>query len=916
MPPSKSARKQALTFARLAAYDDILTDALVDHTFYWTSIPKNRPSYHASRGIKQDEITKIIQRHVIIDENIKVAEQKLLATDGLKKFSRSLATPKEKEDFADHLRRYLAIYLPDCPFEVNATNRYTIFTHEASVTARRPISKNETIKGLCGIQVVITPEEEAQLSLRKKDFSLVVSSRNKCTSLFMGPARFANHDCGANARLKTAGQAGMEVQALRDIDIGEEITVTYGDNYFGESNCECLCRTCELRRVNGWAAAGREDGDAPLEKSIEEDAAPYSLRRRRRDESASRAISRTPSVTPDIRPRIRKSKSKMHLSTLDRASTTDSSTAEATGALLKRKRDDPELLATPPETPAKKQKTGHVESLEPAVRALNSPPASSASSQASRQSSVFEGGDSTDPHLSDVTSPEASSPDIDTDHPKQPDDQVPAAVAVERNSAPVIHSPKPLHANRPIQLLKQEDDSSIAPNPETIAPPRDRTAMLSISALLSSSPSDFGSDTGNFKVVSPLMPPPPRPAGDSPCAPSSQTSTSALESGLESGPITPTEASQAGDKLEVLEQIATEHAVALEKLRASQAQTQVNTVTGAVESTGEPDTTSAAPKPGVAAPTRKKRRGPRRSSVAAAADADNGPSSPPAKQRIPGDYTLTPVLLSEPMTAWVHCINCGTAFVQRDAYYTRASCPRCERHSILYGYVWPKTQSDGPHDTEERVLDHRTVHRFLGPEDEARARGKAPPAWIAKRAAAEAARAAAAANKSTGVPARKMSNRGTPSFGPTSLWAKTTAKSTTEPAGGKLQFKVSKTSATSSAIKKTANASGSTNIRKTIAARAAASMLMMKGDGDDVSHISTPPRASRATTVETETETEGDNDDSGDFDDTDADGDEYTEKKVYGVRRSIEAVDAASQCVRRSGRACKATVKATSVTPA
>lgn len=30
MPP-KSAKKQPLTFAQLAAYDDILTDALVDH---------------------------------------------------------------------------------------------------------------------------------------------------------------------------------------------------------------------------------------------------------------------------------------------------------------------------------------------------------------------------------------------------------------------------------------------------------------------------------------------------------------------------------------------------------------------------------------------------------------------------------------------------------------------------------------------------------------------------------------------------------------------------------------------------------------------------------------------------------------------------------------------------------------------
>lgn len=97
-------------------------------------------------------------------------------------------------------------------------------------------------------------------------------------------------------------------------------------------------------------------------------------------------------------------------------------------------------------------------------------------------------------------------------------------------------------------------------------------------------------------------------------------------------------------------------------------------------------------------------------------------ASPPARSRIPGDYTLTPLLLSEPEMAWIHCTNCNTAFVQQNAYYTRSSCPRCERHSKLYGYIWPKTDAAGPRDKEERVLDHRTVHRFLDPYDEAKVR--------------------------------------------------------------------------------------------------------------------------------------------------------------------------------------------------
>jgi len=90
--------------------------------------------------------------------------------------------------------------------------------------------------------------------------------------------------------------------------------------------------------------------------------------------------------------------------------------------------------------------------------------------------------------------------------------------------------------------------------------------------------------------------------------------------------------------------------------------------------------------------------------------------------RIPGDYVLTPALLAHPTSAWINCKICEEPFVQEDAYFTRSSCPRCERHSKLYGYMWPKTDKEGKNDTEERVLDHRTVHRFIKPEEEKSAR--------------------------------------------------------------------------------------------------------------------------------------------------------------------------------------------------
>jgi hypothetical protein len=84
-----------------------------------------------------------------------------------------------------------------------------------------------------------------------------------------GPVRFANHDCKANARLVTTGSTGMKIVATRDIEIGEEITVTYDDDYFGEGNCECLCRTCEDCCRNGWRSEDQIDSNCSAKGSPE-----------------------------------------------------------------------------------------------------------------------------------------------------------------------------------------------------------------------------------------------------------------------------------------------------------------------------------------------------------------------------------------------------------------------------------------------------------------------------------------------------------------------------------------------------------------------------------------------------------------------------------------------------------------------
>jgi histone-lysine N-methyltransferase SUV420H len=506
----------------------------------------------------------------------------------------------------------MRIYLPDCPWEVNTTNRYTIVTHEASVTARRYIKRNESVKYLAGIQVSITPEEEKEIAVRKKDFSLVVSSRSKCTSLFMGPARFANHDCNANAKLMTTSNAGIEIIATRPIEVGEEITVTYGESYFGEDNCECLCKTCEEELRNGWAP---EDGTVAVKTSIEEDKPDsYSLRRRRRDESIGGASSRAASVTPDMRPRISRARAKSSRLGLGRdSSAVDSPAPDGQPRGTKRSSD---AIASPPITPAKKAKYQ-----------IDQPPIELAVSRGSSVSGSISSSNG------DVAETDATSP--------------------EKSPEPVLQTPEKFTS----QALARNSGSQDFGLHPTLMPvsPQSLDGGSPQKQSLAVATKDTGSKMVNLSAMS---------------------INSILNSPLKEEP----------------QQEVAPIAISIET---------VEDVDAMATTTDE---------------TPKRRKYQRRVFIKQ--------TTPPARLRTPGDYLLTPLLLSEPEMAWIQCTVCPTYFVQQNAYYTRSSCPRCERHSKLYGYVWPKTDRAGPSDKEQRILDHRIIHRFLDPDDERRVRGR------------------------------------------------------------------------------------------------------------------------------------------------------------------------------------------------
>ncbi|KAI4257259.1 MAG: hypothetical protein L6R42_005777 [Xanthoria sp. 1 TBL-2021] len=674
VPPKK------LTLSQLASYDDILTDALVDHVrpqlvsaskegpanltqvYFWTTIRKNRSKYNIARGISEDDVTNILLHQVIVEKDVQKAEASLLQLPGLRKFHSALKSDREKEDFRRHMRKYISIWLPDCPFEVSTTNRYTIITHEAAVTARREIKKGETVKYLVGNLVAMTPEEEKDLGLTRRDFSIVMSSRKRTPSIFLGPARFANHDCKANARLVTCGSEGMQIVAAREIGIGEEITVTYGDNYFGEGNCECLCRTCEETGCGAWSGPATHGLETPPLTDEVEVSGLYALRTSTRKRSRVSEMSETQSSTLENQsPRTsRKSKA---------SETQSTSVAEPSGGLRrsgkKRTRMEEESLSTGSEA-GEKFSSKRLKSL----------------------------------------ASQARSPRRIQNHEKR----VPGSLKVEYK-APAL-SLSELQGNN--QHSARGSSTSISPMADAIfdelsaalkrKPSKAKgVTKLKIPRDSENTAEGMVDDDKRLELVAPTVPSTPNGLGGSMRGRSQPTDTPTSSSDQDflfdsSKPPVSSPATTPSEDIPGLKStMASERGMGDSDEELSELDPEVEL----------DDSTMT-----IVEKTPRCEKAAKSSKILPTIEVED------ASLRVPGDYTRTALLLGEKYSRWVDCRTCSGCWVQPNGYQTRKECPRCERHSKLYGYQWPKTDRQGKDDEEERVMDHRTVHRFINFQEE------------------------------------------------------------------------------------------------------------------------------------------------------------------------------------------------------
>ena len=727
---------------------------------------------------------------------------------GIVNYLRSLKTTDEREHFERHLRKYINMYLPECPFEVCTTNRYTILTHEACVVARRRISPGEPIRFLTGIQVEMTEKEEMELSSRT-DFSIVISSRRKRPSLFLGPARFANHDCDSNARLSTSGPHGINIVARKYIEVGDEITVQYGDNYFGEDNCECLCASCEKAVRNGWDPKGPvlPDSDSDSDSDAETESKP----------------SRRTSVKAKSAP-----------------------TTKPTGA-LKRKRggDTAEKESEEPNPPKKRgrwPKKAATVKKEPTntTTRINAPPSSQASQ--SMMAEWFARRSNGELELDDIEN--------DDDEHEETLDDLHEQFQIQKKSAQGRDTgkrclKKQSMFGKMLDLITGATSKSLAKLTSEIEEMNGQTAAfmkvdvadvpqhyrrstrqqarLAKSEAVATPSESSDCEMEQFEMMAKDCPnlstifnmwavPPARSRGEEEGAQKtskvtdkfaqSKSTPKSLQNARSKSNLRNVLNANDDDAVDIYEvpespppeertkrprgrprkSLQTNPARQSSSLQVDAAQnstdsSSMSSVFSTEGAAGEASSlTSTEQSPdrldGFVAgnicqnivemyttepspvnedweeerkmsdqrlkgwargrlPTRKSsRRNLQESSTqqpiasiepATEVKTEENDDSEDCKRgpvRTPGDFHLTTALLSTTYHRWVECRNCDEFFVQAEAYLTRIACPRCERHSKLYGFHWPKTDREGKHDTEERVLDHRTIHRFIDPEDE------------------------------------------------------------------------------------------------------------------------------------------------------------------------------------------------------
>ena len=152
---------------------------------------------------------------------------------------------------------------------------YTSFS-EMAVVAIEDIQKNTEIGGMKGFGAKLKKDQLSQSSQFSYFKRLGINDM-----VMLGPASFINHNCEPNCQYICRGERNSTIifiKTKRALVRGEELTVSYSDDYFEPGNVDCKCPSCASKKttpievaaqLSPSSAATQEEDQLPLPEELD-----------------------------------------------------------------------------------------------------------------------------------------------------------------------------------------------------------------------------------------------------------------------------------------------------------------------------------------------------------------------------------------------------------------------------------------------------------------------------------------------------------------------------------------------------------------------------------------------------------------------------------------------------------------------